>query len=65
MKNPRLEKGKKIEKKYFRPKMETNDTTVKNKENQKKWEKRKKENKAIKNRVIEYIRNLFRMKKEN
>ena len=45
--------------------METNDTTVKNKENQKKWEKRKKENKAIKNRVIEYIRNLFRMKKEN
>ena len=45
--------------------METNDTTVKNKENQKKWEKRKKENKAIKNRVIEYIRNLFRVKKEN
>ena len=45
--------------------METNDTTVKNKENKRKWEKREKENKAIKNRVIEYIRNLFRMKKEN
>ena len=37
MKNSRLEKGKKkIKKKYFRPKMETNDATVKNKENKRK-----------------------------
>ena len=45
--------------------MEKNDATLKNKENKRKKEKRKKENTAIKNRVIEYIRNLFRMKKEN
>ena len=38
MKNSRLKKGNKKKNKinYFRPKMETNDVTVKNKENKRK-----------------------------